>query len=350
LFDDSGNQVGTTTTDANGDYCFNNLVPGDYTVKETQPTGYNDVKEKEGGDDGDKSNNGELNSIDATVSLGETDSGNDFVEVKPGSLCGKVTEDTTGDGNGDTPISGVTLTLFDDSGSQVGTTTTDASGNYCFNNLVPGDYTVKETQPDKYKDISEAEGDIANSTTNAISTTISSGERDEGNDFVEIRDVFRIGDLFWIDDDRDGEYDPGEKTIGKAKVELLDEDGNVIATTETDENGRYHFDVPQGQYLVRFHIRPDLIDEGFAFVSTRKSGDDTNKVGMDGVVETPVEVGPGIATADLTLDAAISCGCDNAPIKANGGDAMGTVSMLLMMLMTFGVGLYFIRREERAGV
>ena len=39
--DDLGNSVNcTTTTDANGLYCFMNLRPGNYQICESQPTGW----------------------------------------------------------------------------------------------------------------------------------------------------------------------------------------------------------------------------------------------------------------------------------------------------------------------
>ena len=49
------------------------------------------------------SDDGVVNSIAATVNPGENDAGNDFVEVELGSLSGNVSQDTTGDGLGDTP-------------------------------------------------------------------------------------------------------------------------------------------------------------------------------------------------------------------------------------------------------
>jgi len=80
LQDASGVEVGSTSTDGDGNYCFNGLTPADYTVVETQPDGLLDVVENEGGDDNDKGDDGVTNSIAAQVDAGETDSGNDFVE------------------------------------------------------------------------------------------------------------------------------------------------------------------------------------------------------------------------------------------------------------------------------
>ena len=129
-------------------------------VVETQPVGFVDVIEDEGGADDDQPDNGTVNSIAATVDTGENDANNDFVEERLGSLSGTVSEDLDNDSllddADDAPIGNVTLELFTDpdgdgdpsDGVSVGTTTTDpATGDYIFTDLQPGDYVVVETQP-----------------------------------------------------------------------------------------------------------------------------------------------------------------------------------------------------------
>ena len=75
--------VGTATTDANGDYSISNLVPGDYIAVQTQPAGFTDVSENEGGADDDGSSNpANNNQIAGTVTAGEDDISNDFVEAQ----------------------------------------------------------------------------------------------------------------------------------------------------------------------------------------------------------------------------------------------------------------------------
>ncbi|NNF36556.1 MAG: T9SS type A sorting domain-containing protein [Saprospiraceae bacterium] len=64
-----------------GYYYFGNLIPGNYNIIESQPAGFDDIMEKDGGDDLDKVDNNIINNIPAMVEPGEVDTGNDFEEA-----------------------------------------------------------------------------------------------------------------------------------------------------------------------------------------------------------------------------------------------------------------------------
>ena len=284
-------------------------------------------------------------------------------ETPKACLGNYVWEDADGDGvqdSGESGVKGVKVYLLNDQGDRISgkVSTTDSDGKYSFCDLDAGTYSVEfdlATLPSGYvvtlqnagsDDARDSDADTATGKT--AQTTLSAGDNDTTWDMGIKRVLFRIGDLFWIDTNGNGVYDSGEKVIGNAKVELLDAEGNVIGSTTTDENGRYHFDVPAGEYKVRFHIPQEMIDDDYTFVNIRKDGDDTNKAGSDGVVEAAVEVGPGIATENLTLDAAINCGCAN--VASDSGDSLSIFTVLLMMILTLGSGLVMVRHntiEER---
>ncbi|MCS7045618.1 MAG: carboxypeptidase regulatory-like domain-containing protein, partial [Gemmataceae bacterium] len=192
--DDRGAAVNVAVvTDANGNYRFDRIRPGTYTLTETQPVALNDGVDSAGagvatpgvaGNDritgivlaenqnGVNFRFGEaglrsqfvskrrfLNTSNGQVSVGPAGSG--VANVKPiasADPSGYVYVDINGNGvrdPGEPGISGVLITL-------IGTTITrqkvrltkltDANGFYQFDELLPGTYSIIQTQPSGYRD------------------------------------------------------------------------------------------------------------------------------------------------------------------------------------------------------
>ena len=130
LFDPEGNQVGTTQTNADGSYSFENLATYDgYRLQLDRPPGLTSDTP-----------------LTRTVDLSEEDQTENFTlrAIVPVPVSGRVT--VAGE-----PLSGVTITLRDDGGTVVGTATTDSTGEYFFDQVEPGnDYTLTVTVPDGF--------------------------------------------------------------------------------------------------------------------------------------------------------------------------------------------------------
>ncbi|NLD15676.1 MAG: DUF11 domain-containing protein [Gammaproteobacteria bacterium] len=169
--DDYGNDVTrTTTTLADGSYKFDNLVPGTYTVTETQPAGWVDGQDNGLGtfDQGGSSGPGTGtvgHDVFSTITLPANTDGVDYnfgelnqfadPSMLTASISGFVYHDANDDGVKDTaedPIANVVIRLAGENGD-VRETTTDANGYYRFDNLEPGKkYTVTEIQPSGWND------------------------------------------------------------------------------------------------------------------------------------------------------------------------------------------------------
>jgi len=240
LFDSMGNSLGTAVTDANGNYLFDELPAGDYTVTVTPPAGYDNTADPDGLLD---------DTADVTLGIGEDNTDQDFGYEPNGSIGDTIYEDLDGDGMqgpGEMGIPGVTVELFDDMGNSLGTTMTDANGNYIFENLPAGDYTVTVTPPAGYTNTGDPDGTF-DSTTDV---TLGAGEMTTVEDFG-YQGTGSIGDLIWEDLNGDGVVDPGEMGMAGVTVELKDSLCVVIATTMTDANGNYIFDnLPPGDYTI----------------------------------------------------------------------------------------------------
>ena len=53
---------------------------------------------------------------------------------------------------------------------------------------------------------------------------------------------FAVGDTVWRDDNRSGIQDRGESPASGVSIQLLNVDGEVVASTVSDPSGRYVFD------------------------------------------------------------------------------------------------------------
>ena len=131
-----------------------------------------------------------------TVVGGEDTPNNNFVDEELGSLSGLVQEDTNGDGNGDTPIAGVTITLRDENGNDIDsdpntpgvqptTTVTGDDGTYSFEGLAPGNFQVEETDLDGFNSVSDVDGSNDNVIGEETPITVVAGEENTDNNFVD---------------------------------------------------------------------------------------------------------------------------------------------------------------------
>ena len=130
LYDANNNFVASQLTDANGDFNFQGLAPGTYTVAEKLHTGWTQTAPPP-------------LSFTISVTAGSTVTSLDFGDFQNITISGQAYNDLNGNGTedpGEPGFEGWTIDLFDASGNILATTTTDANGDYNFAGLGPGTY------------------------------------------------------------------------------------------------------------------------------------------------------------------------------------------------------------------
>ena len=262
LYDHNGTKTATVTTDEDGIYHFNNIVPDTYTVEVVKPSGYVNSPRNQGGSDSTDSNmNDSTSKSDPVTILSDvSDQTIDAGLYKKASLGDYVWEDLDGDGvqdSGEAGISGVTVKLLDQSGALITSTTTDENGYYSFGNLTPGTYYISVVQPDGFDCLSakEAGGNTSqdsdlNADLKSDAVTLTS---DENNDTIDagFYKLCSIGDYVWNDLNANGIQDAGEQGISGVAVKLLNQLGVELASTTTNSTGYYNFNslVPGTYYI-----------------------------------------------------------------------------------------------------
>ena len=294
VLDKDGNPV-TAVTDADGKYSFPGLALGEYTVSVVDPTSgpLAGTKPTEAYT-GRYKTTADVTIAEATGAVIDVN----FGFVKPASVGDKVWMDVNRDGlqDADEPaMPGVTVTLTradgsavtDASGNPVAAVTTDANGQYKFENLLPGDYKVTFTNPAGYEatvsDAGDDRGADSNGTEAAVSLT--QGQDDATVDYGLVGTGV-IGDQLFVDVNQNGGNAPdaGDKPLAGVKVTLTwTGPGGITRTFETvtDADGKYRFEnLLPGEYKVSVDPETLLAAEPLLDVLTHDpSGDvDAKKV------------------------------------------------------------------------
>jgi protocatechuate 3,4-dioxygenase beta subunit len=307
--------IATTKTATDGTYSFGNLVPGDYRVQIT-PTGkyisssgtngslagpYEPgVNGTQDNEDHGTTNGGTIRTDIVTLAApgsaanpdenGTANLRQDFGLFQPLSLGNFVFYDKNNDGKfegTDTPLADVQVQLFDAAGTLVGTTKTNATGNYLFTNLAPGSYDVAMTAVNSLVSSSGTAGSLTgpyepasvtgpdnedHGTTvatlirangvvlgNPGDTTLNPNDAGFSNLSIDFGLIdqpanAKISGFVYVDPNINGIRETGERPIPGTKVTLTGTDttgATINRVTFTDNKGFYEFtQLPPGKYTV----------------------------------------------------------------------------------------------------
>ncbi len=272
--------------------------------------------------------------VDASVASGApADSAVGFSIIDQGfhqaSLAGQaglgdtVWYDANKDGiqdNGETGVSGVSVTLLDASGNPTGLTAiTNASGYYSFTNINVGTYQVQFGQPLGYSFTTPGLGGNPETDSNADQTTgttglitLTAGEFDDSIDAglvtqgSNITATAALGDYVFEDMNANGIQDAGDTGIAGVTVNLLDANGVQIPgeTTITDSTGHYAFtSLLAGTYEVSFTAPANYTFSPSGASTPNNPDTDSNPDHFAGSVGTTDQIILPDGTTDNSIDA-----------------------------------------------
>lgn len=226
--------VKTALTGANGEYEFQNVNPGTYTVREVIPVGWTATMPPGG-------------SKQVQVAASQTVTV-DFGNRGSGSISGSKFDDQNSDKSWNKPkepgLPGWTIEIYY-KGMQIADTATGPNGAYSFSSLGPGDYEVHEDVQAGWTQTSPQSGFYAvklppNSAVVA---------RDFGNHKSAPPASGSISGIKFDDKNGNGVKNPGEPGLSGWIIQLVTPAG--VLTTTTGANGAYSFsNLASGTYVV----------------------------------------------------------------------------------------------------
>lgn len=228
-----------TMTNANGDYNFDQLAAGNYTITIT--------------DTNNVLIHTQLTTANIPYSLTlatmATDTTGVFgYQLQNSSALGVIYIDTNGNGiqeAGEIGLQGVSLDIVDTNNSIIASTTSQNAGEYLFTQLSAGDYQIIVT---------DTNGILSNAlltTANMpFSLNLSENDSQVGIAFGYQFTNSGISGLVFNDINGNGLNDNGELGLQNVTVELT-KDGNIVQVLTTTNTGTYNFEaLGLGQYVL----------------------------------------------------------------------------------------------------
>ena len=301
LFDSTGNLITTTQSDIFGNYIFENVPAGNYSLSIEIPTGY-DLTESNLGDPSLNSEGTIIGTtvVSPTIELrdGVNQNDHDFgFYLGNGNFEGTVWRDSNGDElfANEFGFEGIAISLYSCELVLIDSQVTDGDGNYSFENIPSGDFFVVVSLPDGYEFALSADSQISNSFMPGSTdcTTVSSNNSNFVN--IGLIPLSEIGDFVWFDENKNGIQDLTETGFANLDIGLLNEQGALLEVTQTDEEGKYLFkDLRPGQYNISVTLPGDEYTSTLPLAGADDQLDSEGILDNGSLVSEPIDLYDGI--------------------------------------------------------
>lgn len=266
----------SAVTAGGGFYAFNTLLPGDYVISFTLPSANHFFTEPDATADNDDSDADQTTGDTPSITLLSGDNNNDVDAgiYQGATISDLVWEDLNGNGiqdGGEPTLGGISVSLSGTDGASnavnLGPIATNGTGNYLFDQLPPGTYTITfgPLPANFYFSDDNQTGDASDSDPDPL-TGIVPAETVISNQVVDdvdagVFEAVSIGDYVWEDMNGNGIQDGGEPPLDGVTVSISTSlggpvtkaDGSPAGTVTSGPVGAYLFDILKpGQYIITF--------------------------------------------------------------------------------------------------
>ena len=270
LLNDKGVRLAETEPDSSGNYAFEGLESGRYSVRFTAPEGCGftgNAREVSRGAASETGSNVSVTRMLTVAAGASVDTANASV-VRLAAVSGEIWTDGDGDGRrgeDETPLSGIQVELMDAAGRTAqASVSTDTNGQFSFDGLMPGSYRLRVKTPDNYT-YTENAAMAAHIESQRSGYGLSAEFRLDGGSSLDhvaygLQLQGSISGFAWIDSNYNGRVDDGEERMRSIAVALLDGAGEQIDSARTGANGEFSFSaVAPGEHALQVTLRDGYV-------------------------------------------------------------------------------------------
>lgn len=295
IYGQIGNLLGTTVTNAGGNYAFTNLAPGRFFVRTRNATGrtddlYWDIANPENTSPTKPDCVGLACQVrrgsPINLSAGGSFPAANLVLTAPGRIEGQITNLATTN-----PLSGITVQLLDTRGAVVGTQVSNASGFYAFSALAAGNYHLVSRGTPGFIDLAFPTQPCPQSCNglNGLAIPVTAGGNTSGIDLALGTGASISGTV---------RNSATALPIPGATVQVYDANAIPVAQIATNPSGNYELaNVPNGNFFVRTQNMLGFVNEVF---NNRSCGGYCDILNGDAVT---ISGGVPVGLVDFSLDA-----------------------------------------------
>jgi len=258
------------TSDGIGKYRFDNLSKGEYYIRFVVPQDFR-ISSYQGAETNITNDFGVGTTKMLSLSWGENiiSINGAFVSNK-GSIGDRIWFDENGNGVLDLDeigVEGIIVELIGENDSIVSKTVSNFAGKYLFEDVEAGNYSVRFFIRDDY--LITNDGEFSNTqfkvvksgeyaVTDVFELKISENKKDI--DLGVRHNYSTIGNLVWLDKNKNGIKENYERGVDGIIIRLLNSEDQSIKEVSTNKNGNYRFrDVVGGEYKLEIGI-PDYME------------------------------------------------------------------------------------------
>lgn len=240
--DSNGNEIAKGISDAQGKYSIESIYSGKLKLEFTAPKDYMFIQKSIRAEKSIIENVDEqkATSHEYDIIMGDNIANQDTSLIKSGKIYGRIFKDLNDNkvlDEAEFGLGNIKVEMLEND-SIIYSTLSDENGNYSFNGILPGSYSIRYTIENE---LCFANAKIEEKQYQTENFSFSEGDQKKMEDLAII-ELAKLESIIYIDENGDMNKNPNEKLLSGAKIRLVSSNGNYSQETISNTNGLFVFD------------------------------------------------------------------------------------------------------------